>query len=393
MAPFWLSLWLITLSVHIAAGKTLCSTSSKCPSETPCCSQFGECGADMYCLGGCDPRSSFSLDSCLPAPVCKSKTYTWENLDNVANNTVYLGNATAHDWLSSGYPAVEDGNLLMTMPNATVGTLMSNNHYLWYGRISARIKTTRGQGVVSAFILMSDVQDEIDFEWVGSDLETVETNFYFQGVLNYTNGGSFAVANNTFENWHTYEIDWTPDAITWYVDGEAKRTLPKDATWNATSNQYMYPQTPSRLQMSIWPAGTPDTPEGTVEWAGGLIDWNNEDMQKHGYYYVTVGEVNIECYEPPSSANITGYTATIYTDYAGLDTSVQGTNKSTTLKSDTIVDDVSASERKPSPDHASSAEFAVSNAASNPVTAPQITCLSRALLPIVLVALAAFTFF
>jgi beta-glucanase (GH16 family) len=136
-----------------------------------------------YCLGGCDPRSSFNLSSCTPAPICQSKTYTWDNLDNVQPNTKYLGNASAADWVSSGQPLVSGGSLILTMAPNTVGTLLANNHYVWYGKISAKLKTSRGQGVVTAFILLSDVKDEIDWEFVGTELTTAQTNYYFQGEL------------------------------------------------------------------------------------------------------------------------------------------------------------------------------------------------------------------
>lgn len=46
------------------------------------------------------------------------------------------------------------------------------------------MKSSRGVGVVSAFILMSDIKDEIDFEFVGNDLQTAQSNFYFQGITN-----------------------------------------------------------------------------------------------------------------------------------------------------------------------------------------------------------------
>lgn len=135
-------------------------------------------------MGGCDPLSSFSLDSCAPAPVCQDKTYTWENLDNAALNTKYLGNASKYDWVYSGFPnTTEDGELLMTMPKDTVGTLFANNHYIWYGKVSGKIKSSRGKGVVTAFILLSDTKDEIDFEFVGADLDNVQTNYYFNGIL------------------------------------------------------------------------------------------------------------------------------------------------------------------------------------------------------------------
>lgn len=45
------------------------------------------------------------------------------------------------------------------------------------------MKTSRGAGVITAFIYLSDVKDEIDYEWVGADLQTAQTNYYFQGIL------------------------------------------------------------------------------------------------------------------------------------------------------------------------------------------------------------------
>lgn len=101
----------------------------------------------------------------------------------MALNTKYLGNASKYDWVYSGFPKVEDGNLLMTMPEESVGTLFANNHYIWYGKISGKIKSSRGKGVVTAFILLSDTKDEVDFEFVGADLDQVQTNYYFQGIL------------------------------------------------------------------------------------------------------------------------------------------------------------------------------------------------------------------
>lgn len=70
------------------------------------------------------------------------------------------------------------------MARETVGTLLASSHYMWYGKVSATLKTGRGQGVVTAFILLSDVKDEIDFEFVGANLAQAQSNFYFQGITN-----------------------------------------------------------------------------------------------------------------------------------------------------------------------------------------------------------------
>lgn len=334
MVRFVTPLVLASLSVTALAAQS-CSSSSQCKDETyPCCSQYGECGTGAYCLGGCDPLASFSLDSCAPMPVCESKTYTWDNLDNAVTQDKYLGNATEYDWTYSGKPKTEDGNLIMTMPAKSVGTLFANNHYIWYGKVSGKIKSSRGKGVVTAFILLSDVKDEIDYEWVGADLSLVQTNYYWQGVLDWHNSGNISVeGEDTYNDWHTYEIDWTPEKVDWIVDGSVQRTLKKADTYNETSKQYQFPQTPSRLQMSLWPAGQPSNAQGTIDWAGGEIDWNSEDIQKVGYDFATVGEVSVKCYDAPSDAKNHGDKSYLYANKAAMESDIETTNNSTVLGS------------------------------------------------------------
>ena len=138
---------------------------------------------------------------------------------------------------------------------------------------------------------------------------------------------------DTFNTYHTYEIDWTPDSITWSIDGEAQRTTFRNTTWNATSNQYHYPQTPARIQLSLWPAGLDSNGKGTVDWSGGLVDWNSPDIQNTGYYYAMVKDVNVNCYDPPSGAKASGSKAYIYNSAAGTNDTVEITNDNTVLKS------------------------------------------------------------
>ena len=106
------------------------------------------------------------------------------DLDRVADISKYLGDASDADWVAQGEPVAYKDSTLLTMPKDSVGTVMSSTVYLWYGNVKGRFKTSRGQGVVTAFILFSDVKDEIDYEFVGVDLETAQTNFYFQGIPN-----------------------------------------------------------------------------------------------------------------------------------------------------------------------------------------------------------------
>ena len=154
--------------------------------------EYGECGVGAYCLGGCDPLNSHSLDSCVPAPICKSQDYELTSLDGITSNTEYLGDASSSKWVSSGTPKVFNDQVLLTLSEegaSSSGTLLASSSYVWYGKVSAQMKSSRGNGVVSAFILLSDVKDEIDFEFVGRDLAHAESNYYFQGI---TDCGSFS---------------------------------------------------------------------------------------------------------------------------------------------------------------------------------------------------------
>ena len=149
-----------------------------------------------------------------------------------------------------------------------------------------------------------------------------------------TNGGNHTVeGGSTYDEYHTYDIDWTPDSITWHVDGKVIRTKYKKDTWNEKTKNYDYPQTPSRVQLSLWPGGLPTNAKGTIEWAGGVIDWNHPDVKEAGYYYATVKQLKIECYDPPAGAKKQGSKSYIYGDESGLESSVIISDEPYILKS------------------------------------------------------------
>ncbi|GAB1321029.1 putative glycosidase CRH2 [Madurella fahalii] len=323
---------LLGATTVLAQDPPSCSLDNKCPEEAPCCSQYNQCGVGAFCLGGCDPRMSFSIDSCVPAPVCQDKTYRMDSLDRYRDISEYLGDPSEADWVGQGEPLLYDGNVLLTMAPRTVGTVLATTTYMWYGNVKARLKTSRGAGVVTAFILFSDVKDEIDYEWVGVDLNAAQTNYYFQGIPNYDNSDNITVVD-TYNEFHEYEIQWTPDEIRWLIDGKLGRTKKRSETWNATSNQWAFPQTPSRVQISIWPGGLATNAKGTIDWAGGEIDWNSDEIQNYGYYFATFAEVTVECYKtntPPGTNRGVSY---YYNDIAGTNDTVVDSNRPTVLKS------------------------------------------------------------
>jgi hypothetical protein len=139
-------------------------------------------------------------------------------------------------------------------------------------------------------------------------------------------------SGSTVENMHQYCLDWKQDSLTWSIDGNDMRTLQRKDTWNATSGRFDYPQTPSRIMLSLWPAGLSTNEKGTVEWAGGEIDWNSPYMQ-NGYYFARFSEVSVQCYEPPSGTKKSGDKVYQYTDARGTNDTVIISNKQVILGS------------------------------------------------------------
>lgn len=219
------------------------------------------------------------------------------------------------------------GELGMLLTQTNGGTLLSSTRYVHYGEITARIKTGRWAGVVTAFITMSNIRDEIDWEFPGNATTQGQTNYFWQGVVtNPTHGQTENVSSDTYANYHDYTINWQPTSLTFLIDGQVVRTIKEsDTVVNGVSE---FPNTPSRVQLSIWPAGINTSAPGVVQWAGGMINWNDPDYVSAGHFYALVSSVSIKCADPQAPGpDITSY---VYGQNASTDTpAVDFSNKST----------------------------------------------------------------
>ncbi|KIJ62177.1 glycoside hydrolase family 16 protein [Hydnomerulius pinastri MD-312] len=321
----------------LAAAGTTCSATSQCASDYPCCSEYGFCGDGYYCLGGCDPLGSNTLDSCKPNPVCQNANYTLSDTSRILTNYTYFdGNASEYDWV------VEEGSIMNTTSNGEAaialiltenggGTLLSSTRYVHYGQITARLKTGRWAGVVTAFITMSSIKDEIDWEFPGNATTEGQTNYFWQGFIPQTTNGVIENGfTDTYANWHDYTVDWQPDSLTFLVDGNVTRTIKASDCVNNATGVSEFPNTPSRIQLSLWPAGISSEPQGTVQWAGGMINWNDPDYTSAGHFYALFQSVSVQCNDPtPANASVTSY---VYGTNTTLDTpSIAFSNVSTML--------------------------------------------------------------
>lgn len=157
------------------------------------------------------------------------------------------------------------------------------------------MKAAPGAGIVSSLVLQSDTLDEIDIEWLGADDSEMQTNYFGKGDVTTYNRGAFHANPNNQAAFHTYTIDWTPQQITWSLDGKVVRVLTP-----ATADANQYPQTPSQVKFGAWSGGDSSNPPGTIAWAKGPTNYAN------GPFVMTVRSVAITDYSTGTSYTYNG---------------------------------------------------------------------------------------
>lgn len=136
----------------------------------------------------------------------------------------------------------------------TSGKISTHGKFsLTYGRVEVRAKSPVGQGVWPAIWLLPD--ENLYGPWPGSGeidvMEAVnlgvrcssclggnENNIY--GTIHYgsymhqsTQQKPFQLPKGTEGEWHVYRVDWSPDFISWYVDGKKYYNV-KLSNWRDT---------------------------------------------------------------------------------------------------------------------------------------------------------------
>src|SRR5690606_32328670 len=108
----------------------------------------------------------------------------------------------------------------------------SNQSYL-YGRFEMSIQAAPGSGQLSTFFLYRNGSEtantlwqEIDIEIFGKESNLFQTNIITEqteGTLRMTEEEHEVLAN-LHSDYNTYVIEWTPDSINWFLNGELIRT-------------------------------------------------------------------------------------------------------------------------------------------------------------------------
>jgi endo-1,3-1,4-beta-glycanase ExoK len=135
------------------------------------------------------------------------------------------------------------------------GEYRTHDHY-HYGRYEVSMRAARGSGVISAFFLYTGspfktAWHETTIEILGRDTTQVQFTYFIDGEPHST---TIDLGFDAAEDFHTYAIDWQPEAISWYVDGELKHV--------DRAEDGPLPSLPGRIFAHMW------NNEGLTEWAG-----------------------------------------------------------------------------------------------------------------------------
>ena len=127
---------------------------------------------------------------------------------------------------------IEDGHLVIAGKAEQVGSngytssrlTTKTKREFTYGKIEARIKIPAGQGLWPAFWMLGSNIDAVGWPVCGEIdiMEHINADSIFYGTLHWVNNEKVSSGNQMIaipEEFHVYGIEWTADAIDWYIDG------------------------------------------------------------------------------------------------------------------------------------------------------------------------------
>jgi endo-1,3-1,4-beta-glycanase ExoK len=131
-----------------------------------------------------------------------------------------------------------------------------------YGRMEVRMRMIRGSGLLSTFFTYKEGSEasgalwgEIDVEAFGKDDATAWQSNLITGNPRSTSEQVHTSPTSLADDYHTYQIEWTPEYVSWSFDGgEVRRTR---------GGQASEVTTPHTLRFNVWSSDA-------VGWAGEL---------------------------------------------------------------------------------------------------------------------------
>ncbi|MEW6866982.1 glycoside hydrolase family 16 protein [Trueperella pyogenes] len=161
------------------------------------------------------------------------------------------------------------------------GRLESKNKYSFkHGRMAVRAKVNDSQGIWPAIWMLAQDEtghDEIDvLEYLGQEPWTAYMTNHF-GVWGYDKG-SDSRNSSIYEAWsqkfHVYEVEWSPEKITWFIDGKERFTTKRDCAESCDSlhSLPMFPILETQVGDG-WVGPVDTTKRWTKQDSDFLVDW------------------------------------------------------------------------------------------------------------------------
>ena len=207
-------------------------------------------------------------------------------------------NGASSDFTATGSPSYGSNGVSFTVAKSGDAPTISSKWYIMFGSYTVTMKAAPGTGIVSSIVLQSDDLDEIDWEFLGSRPDEVQSNYFGQGKTDTDDRSAVLPVTGTQDEFHKYTVQWTSTEIVWQIDGKTMRTLQS----NAANGEY--PQTPMQLKIGAWAGGDSSNAAGTIAWAGGQTDFSS------GPYTMLVSSVSVQDFSTGSSYSYDGTSGT-----------------------------------------------------------------------------------
>ena len=115
------------------------------------------------------------------------------------------------------------------------GSVSSYEHFR-YGKFETRMKAPNKKGTVASFLTYWEGPDFTPAEWNELDLEIVPSvehnplslNMIYGDGVDKAESHNYAQGFQPGEEWHIYAIEWTPEYVSWKIDGHEVRRTSKD---------------------------------------------------------------------------------------------------------------------------------------------------------------------
>jgi len=212
--------------------------------------------ACMLGAAGCAPSAALedSLDSFRPD--------VWQLSDGYTNNPSF------HCGWRADHVRYEQGHMSLQLDVAPCPAGCSGKPFasgevtsvrsFGYGRLESRFKVAKGVGIVSSLFFYDRAsQDEVDIEILGKDPTKLQTNYFTGGMGDHA--VTLDLGFDASEDFHSYAIERSPEAIRWYVDDRLVHT--------ETGDRGPLPTHAMAILANLWPGHG----AGTEAWLGGAF--------------------------------------------------------------------------------------------------------------------------